>query len=162
MDFNEFWVGVATHPISIAIGESWWFPFIESIHVLAAVLVVGAILTVDLRLLGLAGRRYDVTKVVRELVPWSQGAFVVAVVSGVGLFITSADRYMVNPAFLIKLALLLLAGINIAIFHFHTFRTVGDWDQGSAAPFKAKAAGAASLVCWTGVILAGRWIGHLL
>lgn len=162
MDLTDFWVAVATHPFSLAIGEGFWFPFIESIHVLAAVLVVGAILTVDLRLLGLAGGRYQVSRIVRELVPWSQSAFVIAVVTGVGLFITSADRYIVNQAFIIKLAMLLLAGINIAIFHFHTLRTVGAWDRALSAPFKAKAAGAVSLVCWAGVMFAGRWIGHLL
>lgn len=162
MEPAEFWVQVATHPLSIAIGESWWFPLIESIHVLAAALVVGAIVTVDVRLLGLAARRYDVSRIVKEIVPWSQSAFAVSVITGAALFITSADRYVDNPAFLVKLVLLGLAGINIAVFHLHTFRTVADWEQASPAPFKARCAGAVSLVAWTGVMLAGRWIGHLL
>ena len=162
MDPTDFWVRVAEHPLSIAIGGSWWFPLIESIHVLAAVLVFGSILTVDLRLLGLAARRYDVSRIVRELVPWSQSAFAVSVITGAALFITSADRYIGNPAFLVKLVLLVLAGINIAVFHLRTFRTVADWERAPSAPFRAKLAGAASLGIWAGVMLAGRWIGHLL
>lgn len=128
---------------------------------LAATLVFGAILTVDLRLLGLAGRRYRVSRMVEELVPWSAGAFVVSVMTGLGLFITRADWYADNRAFHIKLALLLLAGINVAIFHLWTFRTVAHWDQSRPTPRAATLAGAASLALWVGVMLAGRWVGHL-
>jgi hypothetical protein len=162
MGLEDFWVQVATHPISTHIGGTWWFPFLESIHVLGAVTVVGAILTVDLRLLGLAARRYDASRVVKELVPWSQGAFVVAVLTGLGLFVTRADGYMGNPAFQTKLVLLALAGVNIAVFHLKTFHSVGEWERAAPPPFKARVTGAASLFTWMGVLLAGRWIGHLL
>ena len=73
-----------------------------------------------------------------------------------------ADWYVDNAAFQIKLALLLMAGINIAIFHLRTLRTVGAWDQSASAPLAARLAGAASLTLWVGVMLAGRWVGHLL
>jgi hypothetical protein len=162
MALENLWQRLEQLPLAIHIGQTWWFPLLESLHVLAATLVFGAILTVDLRLLGLAGRRYRVSRIVGELVPWSIGAFVVAVTTGVGLFITRADGYLDNTAFQIKLVLLLLAGINIAIFHLRTLRTVAGWDQDRSVPLPAKLAGAASLALWVGVMFAGRWVGHLL
>ena len=144
------------------IGGTWWFPLLESIHVLAAALVFGAILTVDLRLLGLAARRYRVSPLVGELVPWAIGAFVVSAFTGLCLFITRADWYVDNLAFQIKLVLLLLAGVNVAVFHLRTIRTVTEWDQSRSTPLAARVAGAASLGLWIGVMLAGRWVGHLL
>ena len=160
MALEEVWLRLEELPLANHIGETWWFPLLESIHVLAAALVVGSILTVDLRLLGLAARRYQVSRVVGELVPWSVGAFVVAVTTGTGLFITRASGYMDNTAFQIKLVLLVFAGINIAVFHLRTFWNVAEWEP-SSLPFGAKLAGAASLGIWAGVMLAGRWIGHL-
>ena len=73
---------------------------------------------------------------------------------------TRAGTYMGNPAFQIKLALLALAGVNMAAFHFGTFRRVAQWDT-TAPPAAARLAGVASLAMWIGVILAGRWVGHL-
>jgi hypothetical protein len=161
MDMETLWQRLEQLPLALHIGETWWFPLLESIHVLAATLVFGAILTVDLRLLGLTGRRYRVSHIVGELVPWSIGAFVVSVTTGLGLFITRADGYLDNTAFQIKLVLLLLAGVNIAIFQLRTLRTVAAWDQSRSVPRGAKMAGAASLALWVGVMLAGRWVGHL-
>ena len=51
----EFWTWLESQPLSLYIGESWWFPLLESIHVVMATFLVGSILMVDLRLLGLAG-----------------------------------------------------------------------------------------------------------
>jgi hypothetical protein len=148
-------------PLSAAIGETWWFPLLESLHVVAITLVVGSILMVDLRLLGLAARSYSVTSMSKELVPWTWGAFVVSVITGFGLFMTRATHYMGNPAFQIKLLLLVLAGINMAALHYIGLREVAQWDQAAKPPLWAKAAGAISLLTWVGVLLAGRWTGHL-
>ena len=73
--YTSFWIWLQDHPISAHIGYTWWFPLLESIHVIAIALVVGSIATVDLRLLGLAAVRYPVSQVVRKLVPWTWAAF---------------------------------------------------------------------------------------
>jgi len=142
------------------IGESWWFPLLESIHVVAIALVIGSILMVDLRVVGIAARGYTVSRLSKELVPWTWVAFGLSVITGMGLFITRADHYIANPAFQIKLLLLALAGMNMALFHFSVFRSVANWDA-STTPSSAKASAALSLFLWAGVVLAGRWVGHL-
>ena len=162
MPFPEFWSWVQGLPLSEYIGFTWWFPFLESIHVLAIAFVVGSILTVDLRLVGVTALRYAVSRMTKELIPWTWGAFVVAVVTGTGLFMTRASVYVENPAFQIKFVLLILACVNMAFFQFRTFRSVRGWDTSATIPLDARIAGAASLILWSGVVLAGRWTGHII
>ena len=162
MPFAEFWTWLEGLPLAEHIGFTWWFPFLESIHVLAIGLLVGSILMVDLRLLGVAALSYAASRVTRELVPWTWGAFTVAVVTGTGLFMTRAATYIEHPPFQIKLVLLLLACANMALFQFRTFRNIEEWDNAAATPVAARVAGGTSLFLWAGVVLAGRWIGHTI
>jgi len=162
MSLSDFWTWLGGLPISTHIGETWWFPLLESIHVLAATFLVGSILMVDLRLLGLAARSHAVSRITREIVPWTRAAFVVSALAGLGMFITQPARYADNRAFQIKLVLLVLAGINMAVFHLRTLRGVVAWDTAGAIPGAARFAGACSVLLWIGILLAGRWIGHLL
>jgi hypothetical protein len=160
MPFAEFWTWLQALPLSEYIGFTWWFPFLESIHVLAVGLVVGSILMVDLRLLGVTALDYPASRVTRELVPWTWGAVLVAIVTGTGLFMTRASVYIENPAFQIKLLCLVLAGANMAWFQFRTFRDVESWDTATVTPRAARIAGVTSLLMWAGVVFAGRWVGH--
>lgn len=159
---QEFWIKVENLSISWAIGGTWWFPFLESIHVIAATMVVGSILMVDLRLLGLAAKHYSISTMSSELAPWSWGAFAVATVTGIGMFITRAASHVVNPAFQWKMFLLLLAGINMAVFHFKIYKKISTWDTAFKIPANVRIIGASSLLIWAGVMLSGRWVGHIV
>ena len=159
---SKIWDWIETLPFAATIAEGWGFPLCESLHVVGATFVMGSILMLDLRLLGVAGRRYPVSQIIREIVPWTLGGFALAVVFGLGLFITQPNRYMGNRAFQIKLVLLLLAVINMLVFHFWSKRRIATWDTTNTTSSGAKLAGACSLLLWIGVMLAGRWVGHLL
>ncbi len=137
------------------------FPFLESIHVITAAMVVGSILFVDLRLLGLAATNYSVATLAKELAPWSWAAFFFATVTGLGMFITRAASHVVNPAFQWKLVLLFLAGVNMAYFHLKIYNSVTAMEASSEA-IKIKLIGGTSLFLWCGVMLAGRWVGHIV
>lgn len=156
------WIDVENWPLSWEIGGTAWFPFLESIHVIAAAMVVGSILMVDLRLLGLAATRYPITTLSKELVPWSWGAFVIATITGLGMFITRAASHVVNPAFQWKIVLLVLAGANMVYFHFRVYRQIERWDAAVVTPTQLKVIGSMSLFLWAGVMLAGRWVGHIV
>ena len=160
--YPSIWQWMQDHPISQHIGFTWWFPLLESIHVIGIGLVIGSIMTVDLRLLGLAAMRYPVREITKRLLPWTWAAFVVASVTGFGMFVTRAPAYVENPAFQIKFALLPLAGLNMAVFHFWTWRGGALWDTAAAPPAAARAAGALSLALWAGIVVAGRWTGHII
>ena len=118
----------------------------SSAHVVFLALVAGSIFMVDARLLGLASRDLRFTYLSERLLPWTWGAFAGAVVTGVLMFLSSAVNYGTNTPFLIKMGLLVLAGLNMVFFQFATYRTVAAWDAGKAAP-AARAAGIISIVC---------------
>jgi hypothetical protein len=157
----NFWIWIEQLPLAMYLGGSWWFPFLESIHVLTAAFLVGSIAMVDLRLLGLAANQHAISSIVEEVIPWTLAAYAVSIAAGLGLFITRASHYADNAAFQVKLVLLILAAINMGVFHLSTTRSIAQWDNASATTARARLAGASSLALWAGIMLSGRWIGHL-
>jgi tryptophan-rich sensory protein len=134
-------------------------PIVESIHVLAAATVFGTIFIVDLRLLGFPNLRRPFTRVSDEMLRLTWGAFALAVVTGFLMFAANANTYYGNTAFRLKMLALVFAGVNMLIFQFLTFRTVGAWDTDKQAPGRARLAGALSILLWISVIFFARWIG---
>jgi hypothetical protein len=138
--------------------SSWLFPTIETIHVFALVLVVGSILTVDLRLLGLTSRDRPFSQITQEMLPLTWTAFAVAATAGLLMFSSKAVIYYGNIPFRIKMSCLVLAGLNMLGFHWIGARHISNWDA-SKPPKAARLAGAASVLLWTIIVGAGRWIG---
>jgi hypothetical protein len=151
-------------PIASAIAENEiLFPWIESVHVLAIVLVVGTISIVDLRLLGIASRDLTVRRLMRDVIPYTWGAFAVAAITGSLLFSSDAVHYARNFFFLGKLVLLALAGLNMAVFHLVGVGDIERWDSGTGhTPAAAKAAAIISLLVWISVVAFGREIGFTM
>lgn len=135
------------------------FPWLESVHVLAICLVVGSIAAVDLRLLGLASLSRPITRLTSDILPLTWVAFAIAVLSGVTLFSSNAVQYAQNGPMRLKMLLLVIAGLNMLVFHLVTYRTIGSWDEAPRAPLAARLAGATSLVLWIAIVVFGRWIG---
>ena len=142
--------------------SSWAFPTIETIHVIAIVTVAGSVAVMDLRLIGAASKECAVTEMSRDTLPWTWGAFVIAVITGSLLFISKATTYIANPFLIWKMVLIVLAGANMAVFHFFTWRTVNKWDVGCEVPLPGKIAGGLSLGLWVLVVFVARWIGFTL
>ena len=164
MDLSPLFLWLEALPLSEAIKLSaWMFPTIESLHVIGVALVFGVIAIVDLRLLGIASHSRRFTEVAHDCLHWTWAAFVLAVVTGLLMFISNATTYGNNTLFWWKMALLVLAGINMFIFEVITTRSVANWDAPHAAiPNAARIAGFLSLGLWMGVIATGRWIGYTL
>jgi len=138
--------------------SDWMFPTIETVHVFALVLVVGTIMTVDLRLLGVANKERPFSQVAAEMLPWTWTAFAIAALAGMLMFSSKALIYYGDIPFRLKMVCLLLAGINMVMFHWLGTRHLEAWDRGRP-PRAAKFAGGASLLLWTTIVAAGRWVG---
>ena len=138
------------------------FPWFESVHVLAITLVLGSIAVVDLRLLGIASYNRPVTKLIREVLPVTWTAFGVAAFTGSMLFASNAVEYIHNFPFRMKMLLMLLAGINMGVFHMVTYRSIGAWDDARRTPPAARFAGGVSVALWLGIVAFGRWIGFTI
>ena len=140
----------------------WAFTTVEVIHVFAISMVIATIAIVDLRLLGFASTKRPFAELSRQVLPFTWTAFVVAVIAGSLLFISRATDYVVNPMFWIKMALIVVAGINMLIFEFGTVRGVQAWNVKQTPPRAARLAGGISLACWIAVVIFGRWTGFIV
>ncbi len=139
--------------------SSWLYPAAETLHIIAFVVAVGCLLVLDLRLLGL-GRWAAFDQAAGALLPWAIGAFCLTVPTGLLLLLPEAPSIARNPAFLIKMALMLLAGANAALFHLGPWRRRAHWAR-AAPPPSARLSGAVSILLWIGVIVSGRLIAYL-
>jgi hypothetical protein len=166
LDLADIADQISDLPLATAIrtGQSWhWlFPTVETLHVIAITTVFGSIILLDLRLLGWMETRSPVSRYVRELLPLTWIAFGLAVTTGALLFIANAPKYVFLLQFRLKIVFIVLAGINMLIFHLGAYRRVGDWNIQSPPPVSARVAGLASIICWTAVVFLGRWIGFVV
>jgi hypothetical protein len=161
--FQDFIAHAENSGVADAVRENdVLFPLIESIHVLAICLVVGSILAVDLRLLGLASIHRSVSRVTRGILPLTWCAFVVAVGSGGLLFISNATKYLGNGFFVAKILLIGAAGLNMVIFHAVSAKDLPRWEHDARLPLRARLAGGLSILLWVAVVACGRWIGFTM
>jgi uncharacterized membrane protein len=160
---TTIWQQLEYSGLGTFIAESTWaFPTIETLHVISLVTVLGTIFVVDLRMLGLTSNKFAITRIARDTLPWTWGAFACAAVTGLLLFVSKASSYVINPYFLLKLGMIVLAGLNMLYFHFVTWRSVDDWDRGAPVPTMVRVSGALSLAFWILVVFFGRAIGFTL
>jgi len=149
--------------ISVAIRESSWvFPIIETTHVLGLSLSVGVLFVSDLRLVGLALRRRPASELWEQLKPWMVAGFIVMFSSGALLFWSQPIKAYQSVFFRAKLAMLLLAALNAAVYHTTIFRRINEWDDAPVPPTQARLTGWISLALWAGVIAAGRTMAYTL
>lgn len=158
------WENLQNTSLGVGIAESeWWFPTIETLHVISLVTVIGVIAVMDLRLLGVTSGSKSVAAMERDTVPLTWGAFAVAAVTGLLMFVSKAATYMANPYFLWKMGLMALAALNMLIFHRVVSKGVNEWGQpGHVTPAAAKIAGLLSLALWMVIPLCGRIVGFTL
>jgi len=144
------WLGTSVN------NSLWAFAVIEAVHLLALAVLGGAILVVDLRLLGFGLKEEPVSYVGRTAQPWLVGGLAAAFLTGVPLLASlAAGKYYVNGAFWMKMYFLLAA----MIFTFTIRRAVVMGDDSRANSPVGKIVGLVSVLLWSGVGIMGRGIG---
>ena len=136
------------------------FPIIEGIHLLGIAFSIGALCWLDLRLLGLVFTDQPVSKVWRQVMPLAIPGFISMFITGGLLFWAEAVTAYNSVHFWIKIALIVLAGVNALYFEFVTHRDIELWDNDARPPLRARMAGLMSLVLWTAVIITGRTMAY--
>ena len=131
-----------------------------SVHVLTLCLFVGTAAMIDLRLLGLAMPKVRVSEVVTRLLPWTTAGFLVMIISGTLLFYAAPLLRYQNIFFRAKMVTLVLAGVNMWVFHNTVYRSVAEWDLDRVPPRKARVGGGLALVLWAVLIMLGRMIPY--
>ena len=141
----------------------WLYPGVEVVHLVGIALLFGSIVVLDLRLLGLS-RHIPVRMLARHVLPWTAASFLLIIPSGLLMFMAHASEFVESEVFILKLLLIMAAGLNAALFHAITFRTADVWDTEEMRklppPPSARLAGALSLVLWISVIACGRLLAY--
>jgi hypothetical protein len=142
-----------------ALGETvrtslWLFPVIEAVHLLGLCLLGGALLVVDLRMLGWLMRGQPIAALARDARPWLVVSVVVMLLTGLLLFMSEAIKCYYNDAFWLKMTMLPIA----LLFTFVVRERVAGSETLDGSPL-SRVIGAMSLALWFTVAAAGRWIG---
>jgi hypothetical protein len=137
----------------------WLYPALEIVHITGIAVLVGAAFMFDLRLLGFA-KGLPVSGLASHLLPWSQRGLWLIVPSGILLFSTNAKALGADPTFWLKMSLLLLAGLNVLIFHRLIYRSATTYPQAGDVRFPAKISALISIVVWIAIIACGRLLAY--
>jgi uncharacterized membrane protein YhdT len=132
----------------------WLFPFIEAFHLVGLGVTAGAVLVVDLRLLGFGLRDHPTSQLAKDARPWMLGSLTMMFASGIPLFISEATKCYYSFAFWVKMVCLFL----VLVFTFTIKRRVTMMDELEVTS-RAKLTAFVSLALWFGVAWGGRWIG---
>jgi hypothetical protein len=155
MSLLEFCQWLQFSPPLIAMrGSPWLFPLIATIHLMGLSLIGGAVLLVDLRLLGMGLRNQPVAQLARDAERWLFRGIYVMVATGIPLFMCFATKYYYLTFFWVKMVALLL----VIVFTVSVRRTVTA-DDARVSPALGRAVALVSLSLWTTVALGGRYIG---
>lgn len=153
---------IESSSIGVAIAESRYaYPVIEGIHLLGLALSVGLIFLTDLRLMNVFMRRVPVIDVLVHLRPYVMSGFIAVFVSGGLLFWSAAARMLDSPAFIAKMAFMMLAGVNALYFELVIARRAPVREGYAVLPSSVRYAGVASFALWTLVVVCGRLIPYL-
>jgi len=149
---GNFFEGLEHTTWVMKIAETGWlYAAVSVTHYFTLFVLVGTIVLVDLRILGVAARSQSVTQVADTLFPWTWTALGLALLSGFLMFTTDGGDYYPDRIFRIKMTVILLALISTVIVS----RNVRKWDQAPAISTGAKLVALVSIVLWIGSILAG-------
>ena len=129
----------------------WGYPFVQLTHFSGLSLWLGTNIAVDLRLLGVGRKRETAMQLSDSLFAWNWAGFAIAVLGGFTLFSATATTYLANPAFQLKLGILVPLAL---IWHIVVQRKTREWGKTETTPSIAKLAGLFEFVLWICVVTA--------
>ena len=135
-------------------------PIIQTVHILGIAAVMGSVVLLDLRILGLAVPSQGISEMTDRLMPWLWCALASNLVSGAFFLFGRPLRYFNNPVFGWKVSFLIPAVLITLFFHLMHRRQEGYWEQDSRHLWSARAIALMSLILWIMVAMAGRWIAY--
>lgn len=131
---------------ALAIADSGWaYPFVQATHFSGISLWLGTNFAVDISLLGVGNKRQTPAQLSDALFVWNWLGFGLAVLGGFLLFSVSAETFVINPAFLIKLGILVPAAL---VTHIVIQCEIHSWGKASEASTAGRRAGSLELLLW--------------
>jgi hypothetical protein len=147
------WIAATSLSHFMQVQDAWFYATLETLHLLGMTLLLGAIGAFDLRILGLAPAIPP--GALHKLIPWGIAGFTINVASGILFVVGHPHQYLFDPAFRVKLALILLAGINVLAFYGTAFDEMKATPAGAQPPLRSRVITGISLCAWVGVLICG-------
>lgn len=144
---------------NLVIGYAWTWPTLETLHFVGLCLLIGALLIMDLRLIGF--EKAIPMSAVHGLMPVAVVGFVINAGTGVLFCFGDPHRYFINISFQLKMLFVVLAGLNFLLYWLKVEPQLLRAGPNSPTPLLAKAVGSASLIFWFGILAFGRLIPYL-
>jgi hypothetical protein len=140
---------------------SWIVPLVQTIHILSLAIVLSSVAMLDLRLMGLAGRRVTISGMADRFLRPIWWSLAVMAITGVTLIIGEPERSLPNPAFQVKMALLATVVVVTLVFQHTVRRNAEFWDISPVRRHQARLTATLSLVLWVGIAVCGRLIAYV-
>lgn len=139
----------------------WVVPSVQSVHILALSVVLASMLMLDLRMMGLAGKRHSVDDTARRFIPTLWWCLGILLATGAILTVCEPERELMSPAFRWKMLLIVAAGVVTYIVQRVLRREPGFWETTSERRNTARAIAIISLTLWVVIAVLGRWIAYV-
>jgi hypothetical protein len=144
-------------PIVVIRDSKYGMPAVQSFHLVGLMILLTTVVAIDLRLVGLGLRDYALSRLARQLKPWTVAAIVLVISSGLLIFLATPGKYVDSHPFRLKMALLCAA----LVFHFGVLRRFTAADCGARKRLVSVVVACLSLTLWFGVGWAGRAIAFI-
>lgn len=153
---------VANTALSLTIREAAWIvPAVQTIHIVCVAIVISAVFLVDLRILGAFAPAQPLASVARRFLPWIWYALVVLLITGTLLIVGEPARSLTNPAFALKMTMLVAVALLTTVIQRPLTINSGYWDESAPRRGVLKGIAVVSLVLWSAIVFAGRWIAYV-
>jgi hypothetical protein len=160
MHFYELCQWLQATPWATGIRESLdLYPALYTLHIFGFVIMVTATSVLDLRILDLGLRTRSVSSVANIALPWARAGLAANLITGFLVFAAQAVDMYTNTAFRWKIAMVLLAGVNIAVLEKSIHRNAGMLAERGTTAAAAKWSAVISILLWFGIVAMSRVIG---
>ena len=159
---NQFALWLASTPPSVFIQEhnAWAIPAIQSVHIVGIALVMGSVLMIDLRILGLAWTDRTLQQTASRFGPWLTGSLWLLLATGLLMVVGEPVRELVSFSFWLKMALVALGAVVAVAFQRALRRHDQEWEGSLVHRPSIKALAVLTFLVWVGVIFLGRLIAY--
>lgn len=140
---------------------SWIIPTVQTVHIVCVAIVISAVFLVDMRILGIFAPTQTLAALSDRFLTWIWWAILVLLITGTLLIIGEPTRSLLNPAFGLKMLMLLIVASLTRVIQRPLARDAGYWDASGSRRAAVKGIAVASLVLWSCIVFAGRWIAYI-
>ena len=140
----------------------WIIPTVQTVHILSISIVMASVVMLNMRILGFNSKQQPLAAAARRYVPWVWITLIVLLLTGSTLIVGEPARSLQNPAFLLKMGMLLMVLLLLFVFQKGLRKDDMYWERTRTRRTGVRTLAIVSLGLWAGIVFAGRWIAYII